>query len=40
MRMEEGYSTLFVCLAVTTLHASVVDRMLKFRHQQSADDTR
>ena len=30
---------LFVCLSVTTLQASVVDRMLKFRHQQSADNT-
>ena len=36
---SEGYSTLFVCLSVTTLQASVVDRTLKFRHQRSADDT-
>ena len=36
---SEGYSTLFVCLSVTTLQASVVDRTLKFRHQRRADDT-
>ena len=40
---SEGYSTLFVCLSVclsvTTLQASVVDRTLKFRLQRSADDT-
>ena len=36
---SEGYSTLFVCLSVTILQASVLDRMLKFRHQGSADDT-
>ena len=30
---------LSVCLSVTTLQASVVDRTLKFRHQRSADDT-
>ena len=26
----EGYSSLFVCLSVTTLQASVMDRTLKF----------
>ena len=40
---SEGYSSLFVCLSVclsvTTLQASVVDRTLKFPHQRSADDT-
>ena len=40
---SEGYSTRFVCLSVclsvTTLQASVVDRTLKFRHQRSADHT-
>ena len=30
---------LSVCLSVTTLQASVVDKTLKFRHQRSADDT-
>ena len=30
---------LFICLSVTTLQASVVDRTLKIRHQESADDT-
>ena len=30
---------LSVCLSVTTLQASVVDRTLKFRLQRSADDT-
>ena len=36
---SEGYSTLFVCLSVTTLQASIVDRPLKFRLQRIADDT-
>ena len=35
---SEGYSALFVCLSVTTLQASVVDKTLKFRYQKSADD--
>ena len=30
---------LSVYLSVTTLQASVMDRMLKFRHKRSADDT-
>ena len=30
---------LSVSLSVTTLQASVVDRMLKFRHLRSADNT-
>ena len=40
---SEGYSTLFVCHCVcvseTTLQASVVKETLKFRHQQSVNDT-
>ena len=30
---------LFVCLSDTTLQVSVVDQLLKFRHQRSVDDT-
>ena len=45
---SEGYSTLFVCHCVsvsvsvsdTTLQASVVKGMQKFRHQRSVNDTR
>ena len=40
---SEGYSTQFVCHCVcvseTTLQASVVKETLKFRHQQSVNDT-
>ena len=40
---SEGYSTRFVChsftVSDTTLQASVVLRTLKFRHQQSVNDT-
>ena len=40
---SEGYSSLFVCQCMyvsdTTLQASVVVRMLNFRHQQSINDT-
>ena len=38
---SDGYSTRLICLSVsdTTLQASVVIRMLKFRHQRSVNNT-